>query len=167
MFNRILSLVLTAVALLSCSSSSEIEKGDRLPDFSLTSQKFGTMGSADLEGKVVYICFFATWCSPCQEELAAIQSTLLEELSEEEDFRLVVIAREHTDEDIEEYIEQKGFTFPIYPDPKREVYSLFAQSYIPRAYLVDKEGVIRKATVGYDDMEFAGMILSARKLLEE
>ena len=41
------------------------------------------------------------------------------------------------------------FTFPLYPDPKREVTNKFASQYIPRSYLINKEGKVISATVGY------------------
>jgi thioredoxin-related protein len=67
---------------------------------------------------------------------------------------MLVIGREHTDEQLQKYNERKKFTFPLYPDPKREVFSLFAEKSIPRAYLFDKEGKLVYASVGYTEEEF-------------
>ena len=67
---------------------------------------------------------------------------------------MLVIGREHTDEDLQKYNERKKFTFPLYPDPKREVFSKFAEKSIPRAYLFDKNGKLVYASVGYTAEEF-------------
>ena len=61
------------------------------------------------------------------------------EYKDNKDFVLLVIGREHTDEQLRAYNERKKFTFPLYPDPKREVFSLFAEKSIPRAYLSIKK----------------------------
>ena len=83
---------------------------------------------------------FATWCGPCQLELAEIEKTLWAEYKDNKDFVLLVIGREHTDEQLRAYNERKKFTFPLYPDPKREVFSLFAEKSIPRAiFSIKKE----------------------------
>ena len=67
------------------------------------------------------------------------------------DFCMLVIGREHTDDQLAEYNKRKGFTFPLYPDPKREVTGKFATKMIPRSYLIDKEGKVISATTGYEN----------------
>lgn len=107
--------------------------------FHLKSAVYGDISSTELKGKVVLVSLFATWCGPCQLELAEIEKTLWAEYKDNKDFVLLVIGREHTDEQLKAYNERKKFTFPLYPDPKREVFSLFAEKSIPRAYLSIKK----------------------------
>ena len=137
-----------------CVQAQELKKGDTMPKFELTSSVYGDIKPADLKGKVVLINLFATWCGPCQTELAEVQETLWPKYKGHKDFVMLVIGREHTDEQLQKYNERKQFTFPLYPDPKREVFSLFAEKYIPRAYLFDQEGKLIYASVGYSEEEF-------------
>ena len=137
-----------------CVQAQELKKGDTMPKFELTSSVYGDIKPADLKGKVVLINLFATWCGPCQTELAEVQETLWPKYKDNKDFVMLVIGREHTDEQLQKYNERKQFTFPLYPDPKREVFSLFAEKYIPRAYLFDQEGKLIYASVGYSEEEF-------------
>lgn len=135
-------------------NAQEVKKGDKLPEFQLKSSVYGDVSPADLKGKVVLISLFATWCGPCQLELAEVEKTLWPKYKDNKDFVLLVIGREHTDEQLKTYNERKKFTFPLYPDPKREVFSLFADKSIPRAYLVDKQGEIIYTSLGYEKAEF-------------
>ena len=137
-----------------CVQAQELKMGDAMPKFELKSSVYGDVKPADLKGKVVLVSLFATWCGPCQKELAEVQSTLWPKYKDNKDFVMLVIGREHTDEQLQKYNERKKFTFPIYPDPKREVFSLFAEKSIPRAYLFDKEGKLVYASVGYTEEEF-------------
>ena len=130
-----------------------VKVGDSMPAFTLHSTVNGTVSSEDLKGKVVLINIFATWCGPCQSELAEVQKTLWPKYKDNKDFCMLVIGREHTDDQLTEYNKRKGFTFPLYPDPKREVTGKFASQYIPRSYLIDKEGKVISATVGYKKEE--------------
>ena len=137
-----------------CMQAQELKKGDLMPKFELASSVYGEIKPDDLKGKVVLINLFATWCGPCQTELAEVQKTLWPKYKDNKDFVMLVIGREHTDEQLQKYNERKQFAFPLYPDPKREVFSLFAEKYIPRAYLFDKEGKLIHSSVGYTEEEF-------------
>ena len=137
-----------------CMQAQELKKGDLMPKFELASSVYGEIKPDDLKGKVVLINLFATWCGPCQTELAEVQKTLWPKYMDNKDFVMLVIGREHTDEQLQKYNERKQFSFPLYPDPKREVFSLFAEKYIPRAYLFDKEGKLIHSSVGYTEEEF-------------
>ena len=150
-----------------CMQAQELEKGDAMPKFELTSSVYGDVKSADLKGKVVLINMFATWCGPCQTELAEVQKTLWPKYKDNKDFVMLVIGREHTDEQLQKYNERKQFAFPLYPDPKREVFSLFAEKYIPRAYLFDQEGKLVYASVGYSEEEFQILMDTIESVLKK
>ena len=138
-----------------------VKVGDSMPAFTLHSTVNGTVNSEDLKEKVVLINIFATWCGPCQSELAEVQKTLWPKYKDNKDFCMLVIGREHTDDQLTEYNKRKGFTFPLYPDPKREVTGKFASQYIPRSYLINKEGKVISATVGYKKEEMDKLMAEA------
>ena len=143
--------------------SREMEVGTPMPEFVLNSDVNGELSSADLKGEVVLMTFFATWCGPCQKELAAVQEKLWPVYKNKKGFRLVVVGREHTDEQLKDYNEIKKFSFPMYPDPKREVYSKFADITIPRAYLFGKDGKLIHASKGFEE----GDMEKVMKMIEE
>ena len=161
----IVMFVMLVVAF--CVQAQELKKGEAMPKFELTSSVYGDIKPADLKGKVVLINLFATWCGPCQTELAEVQETLWPKYKDNQDFLLLVIGREHTDEQLQKYNERKQFTFPLYPDPKREVFSLFAEKYIPRAYLFDKEGKLIYSSVGYTEEEFQILMMTIESALKK
>ncbi|MBQ2856427.1 MAG: TlpA family protein disulfide reductase [Bacteroidaceae bacterium] len=154
---KLMMLCLMLVAVITMQAQ-ELKVGDTLPKFELKSSVYGDVKPADLKGKVVLVSLFATWCGPCQKELAEVQSTLWPKYKDNKDFVMLVIGREHTDEDLQKYNERKKFTFPLYPDPKREVFSLFAEKSIPRAYLFGKDGKLIYSSVGYTAEEFQKLL---------
>ncbi|WP_165157410.1 TlpA disulfide reductase family protein [Parabacteroides sp. ZJ-118] len=144
-----------------------VKVGDAMPSFTIISDDGSTLRSASLRGKVILVNFFATWCPPCQKELAAFQQTLWPRYKDNKDFVLLVIGREHSDADLRKYNERKGFDFPLYPDKSRAIFGAFAKSLIPRGYLVGKDGRILYASEGYTEEEFAGLMTKIEDALKQ
>lgn len=160
-----ISIKLSLLHILICLSSlngyaqtGKIRTGDKIPQLSITSETYGNVSTEDTKGKVVLISLFATWCPPCQKELADIENILYPKYKNNNDFMLLVVGREHTDEELKRYNSKKNFTFPLYPDPERKVFSLFADQNIPRAYLFGKDGKLVYTSSGYSTEDFSKLM---------
>ena len=143
---------------------SVVKTGDKVPSF--TTERFGG-GSVSIEslaGKVVLVNFWATWCPSCIQELAAVQKELLDKFKGA-DFVFLPISREDTPEKIESFMKAKGHKFPVYMDPDRKIYSLFATKYIPRNYLVDKSGKVVYIDKGYGPGHLENLAKQIEQLL--
>ena len=137
---------------------AELALGSDIPSFTIESSVYGKITSANLKGKVILINLFATWCPPCQQELAQVHKVLWPKYKDNANFKMLVLGREHTDADLEKYNQKKGFTFPLYPDLARGVFSKFADQTIPRTYLYGKDGKLIYSAIGYSPEEFAKLM---------
>jgi peroxiredoxin len=140
----------------SISDSTLTRVGEAAPVFSIATDDGSTVDSAKLRGKVVVLNFFATWCGPCLTELPHLQN-LWEEVGPRDDFAMLVVGREETPEKIADFKAQHGFTFPMAADPERALYDRYASQFIPRTYVVSREGTILLQTVGFDLDEIDGL----------
>ena len=159
----VLTLMLAVSAKAADQEESTLTKvGQTPPDFTvrtLDKKEFNLKAHA---GKPVLVNFFATWCGPCLAELPHVQKEIWEKFK---DKGLVVIAlgREHENSELVEFQKKNKFTFPIAGDPKREAFSKYATAYIPRTYLIDKEGKIVHQTVGYVEKDFKALLDAIEK----
>jgi peroxiredoxin len=135
-----------------------IEAGQDVPGFSFTTTEGKSYSMKDLEGKVVLLNFFATWCPTCMKEMPALQKQVWKKYQSSDEFFMVSIGREHTMKEMKEFKQKKPYDFHFAPDTGRLIYNNFAKKYIPRNVLVDKKGEIIYQCTGYKKDEFKKML---------
>lgn len=160
----ILSLLFLVVGSMVMAQSSPeksydlVTSGMSVPAFKYEVEKGKSLQSADLKGKLVLINFFATWCSPCRVELPKIQSEIWDKHRSNPKFVMLTFGREHNWQEVVKFREEQKLSFPLYPDPTRGVYGLFAKQTIPRSFLVDEDGKVIYATTGYEEKNFNELV---------
>jgi peroxiredoxin len=90
-----------------------------------------------LQGKVVLVNFWATWCPPCRKELPDLES-LYEQFQKQ---GLVILAI--SDEDasaVKPFIAEQGISYTVLLDPGRNVNTLFHIMRIPQTFIYDRSG---------------------------
>ena len=84
-------LALTFIGAKAQSPNDDLVKvGDKMPAFSIVSDNGEVISSDKFKGKVILINFFATWCPPCQKELASVQQTLWPKYKDNNKFVMLV-----------------------------------------------------------------------------
>jgi peroxiredoxin len=83
------------------------------------------------------------------------------------DFKLIVIGREHGADELEKFAKEKKLSLLMVPDPKREIYGKYAEKYIPRNFIVGKDGKIKLASVGYSETSFQEIVQTLEKELNQ
>jgi len=161
-----LSLLFCIVIEVSAQEGDVVQKGQQIPEFNLISISGDTIRSMDLKGKVVLINFFATWCKPCLMELPHVQKDVWDKYGKRTDFSLLVIGRGHDASEIIKFQKKYEFDLPLFPDKDKNIYKLFADKYIPRNYIIDKDGKVVYLSTGYTEQEFELMLEKLNKLLD-
>ena len=140
--------------------------GAAAPDFTVELFDGGELTLSSLRGKVVLLNFWATWCPPCREELARVQTELIDRFAGR-DFLFLPVSRGEERSAVAAFRERTGYAFPMALDPERRVYDLYATNFIPRNFLIGRDGRVVAATVGYDGEEFAELIATIEQTLEK
>ena len=117
------------------------EAGERLADFTLTCYDGSEFSLADTRGKVVFINRWATWCTPCIEELPYFNDLYR---AHEGDIAMIVIHPSMTVTDPEAYLADFSLRMPCATDaegdPVKEIVGGTAA--LPQTIVLNRRGEV-------------------------
>lgn len=122
-----------------------IKAGDALPALSLVKSDGKEVKTEDLKGHPSVIVFFNTGCSDCRKGLPVIQKLYDDEAYQGIQFLCVSRSQEETS--VRKYWQDNALTLPFSAQADNKVFLLFASQTIPRVYVADAGGIVRKVLV--------------------
>ena len=142
--------------LFKMEASGLLAVGTPAPDFTATAPDGRKVHLPDYKGKTVVLDFWATWCGPCQKSMPELEKVY----QQVKDKDVVVLGLCSWDQKgaYDKWLMTTGtaYTFQTAYDPAGHdtnsiAGSLYKVSAIPTQYVIDKDGKIAAAYVGYDD----------------
>ncbi len=131
-------------------------------DFTLTSLDGKTVHLSDYQGRIVFLNFWATWCTPCQRELPAFRQFLAQQPADGPTVLSVDVAE--TSDQINAFLtkfEISGLNVLIDSDAKvSDSYGIFN---MPTTFVIDEEGVVRYPKYGAMTIEDLNSYVAALK----
>ena len=131
--------------------------GDQCPSFTVQMLDGEEVSIDSLRGKTVLINFWATWCPPCNEEMTRVEAEIVERFAGEE-FVFLPISRGEQPDVVSAWRNAKGYKFDTGLDIDTEIFPLFAETGIPRNYLIGPDGTIVYYEVGYEPELFDELV---------
>lgn len=120
------------------------------PDFTLVDQYGEEHTLSDYEGKTVFLNFWATWCGPCKREMPEVQALYEKYGNNEGDVIVLGVANPKLEEypynqdvtqpEVEQFLEDGGYTFPVVMDVTGEVFYSYGISAFPTTFMIGADG---------------------------
>lgn len=120
------------------------------PDFTVYDSEGNKVSLSDLQGKPVVMNFWASWCTYCEDEFPYFEDAY-ERYGDEVTF--MMINASETQDVIDTYIDEEGYSFPVYNDAERDAATKYDISSVPATYFIDENGRIAKEIIGATDKE--------------
>lgn len=134
------------------STGSQV--GQTLPDFLLTTTSEETFRLSDYRGKTVVINLWATWCTPCVNELPNFQKL---QSAHPDDVKVLAIHSDMVTDDVKKYLSAYEYTFSFAIDETGEVISsLGGSTMLPQTIVINADGTVTYNLVGsvtYEKLE--------------
>jgi thiol-disulfide isomerase/thioredoxin/peroxiredoxin family protein len=147
-------------------SRPELARARMAPPFAVTTVDGKRIAMDDLQGKVVLLDFWATWCAPCREALPHIQQVAKK--FQGEPLVILSISLDADEQKWKEFITKNGMIWPQYRDGgfTGPIAKIFAVTAIPHTFTIDADGVLQEEHIGDASIEgkLKKLIAHAREL---
>jgi cytochrome c biogenesis protein CcmG, thiol:disulfide interchange protein DsbE len=123
-------------------------EGFAAPDFTLHTLAGETVTLSKLQGRVVVVNLWASWCPPCREEMPALERAYRAINPQEVEFLAVNTTYQDSLAEAVSFVDRYELSFPILSDPVGEVSRVYQLRALPSTFFIDTDGVIRKIVIG-------------------
>lgn len=120
------------------------------PDMSWQTNN-GELKLSQLQGKLVYLDFWASWCAPCRKSFPWM-NTIQDKYADQ---GLVVVAV-NLDKDrdlVKQFLAKYPAHFTVAYDPSGDSAAAFKVKGMPSSYLIDRNGEIRLSHIGFREKD--------------
>lgn len=131
-------------------AQQETEGGRKGPNFKLENLEGDiTELYSELGEGPVLLCFWATWCKPCIEEMAEYNKIYND--FKYKGFKMFAIStdNERTVAKVKPYVKTKNYTFPVLLDTNSDVARLYYAQAVPFSVILNDKGYIIYTHLGY------------------
>jgi len=155
-----LLIFLTCTLATGCDRGTLSDQiGLKAPVFSINDGQHA-VDLQSLQGKVVVLNFWASWCAPCVEEMPSLQAFQ----NQMPDVQVVAIDSNEDRAKYQHYVTQQHLTLLSVYDENQTSNKLYGSFKFPETYIIDKRGIIRRKLIGPQDFMSPGFLKYIQKL---
>ena len=118
------------------------EPGQRAPNFRLETVTGETLVLAEQTGQPTLLNFFASWCTNCREEMAALQEASAAGVT------VIGVNLREGPEKVATLARETGATFPLALDRKGTVTRAYRVTNLPATFVLDADGAVHRVIRG-------------------
>jgi cytochrome c biogenesis protein CcmG/thiol:disulfide interchange protein DsbE len=146
-WGALLALLLIVGLGLIRTQEGPVRVGQEAPSFILTTFEGEEIDSDTLDGKVLVLNFWASWCKPCEQEAADLE-TAWRMYQSNDDIIFLGVDYVDTEPEAKVYLEKFDITYPNGPDLRTAISQSFRIRGVPETYIIGKDGVLAHAQIG-------------------
>ena len=123
----------------------------KAPNFEIKDLAGKTVTLKSLQGKIVVIDFWATWCGPCIMSFPGMQQ-VVNQYKDDKNVAFLFIGTKDTEDNVKQWAEKnkEKYSFYVLYDEGNKVADAFGVNGIPHKFVLDKKGQIRFSSIGFN-----------------
>jgi len=129
------------IALIVLSGFSSAPAPEKFQNFTLNDLSGNPVPLDSFKGKVVLLAFFTTWCPSCQDEIPQLEAIYRKYKTK--DLEVVGVNLRESRNSVKVFANENKLSFTVLLDEKGAVGSLYKVKYIPRIFILDKNGEVK------------------------
>ena len=122
------------------SQGSATAEPQPAPDFTVLDRDGNQVKLSDLRGKPVALSFWASWCGICKTGMPDFEEVYADEGEDVHFMMINLTTGSETEQVATDYVDENGYTFPIYMDTEINAASAFGVTGVPITYFIDADG---------------------------
>ena len=154
-----------ACAFALAQAAAALEPGAIAPEFVLPGSTGQTMSLSALHGKVVYVDFWASWCTPCRRSLPWLDGMV--QRYGTRGLTAVAINVDQRRSDADRFLAQVPTRLPLAFDTAGTTAKQFDVKAMPTSFIIGRDGKVRAVHAGYRGSDAAAREAQLQKLLAE
>ncbi len=105
--------------------------------------------------RALLLCFWASWCIPCMEEMRLVSEKIKADASLPLDILSINVDTSETSVDVRPAMRMNSITVPVILDPQHQIFSKYHEDKsLPFSVLIDSHGQILQSFSGYHEELF-------------
>lgn len=118
------------------------------PDFTLPDLAGNSVTLSKLNGSVVVLDFWASWCGPCVVSLPRLDK--IHQDYAKKGLKICAINLRESKKEAADFVAANNLTLPVLLDADGSVAKLYRVEGIPQTVIIGKDGLVKKVIVGFD-----------------
>ncbi|MCG6968834.1 MAG: TlpA disulfide reductase family protein [Gammaproteobacteria bacterium] len=158
------TLVLVTTLVLATTIFSPLLFAADAPTFELPADE-NTISLNQLQGSVVYLDFWASWCTPCRKSFPWMNKIQ----SKYKDKGLVVVAvnLDKSKSKADDFLKEFDRNFIVAFDPEGKTAESYKVMGMPSSYLIDRKGQLHLSHIGFRESDTEKLESKIRELLKQ
>jgi thiol-disulfide isomerase/thioredoxin len=119
----------------------------------------------EYRGRVVYLDFWASWCTPCRQSFPWMQA--MKDAYQQQGLTVIAVNLDRHREDADKFLARFHPNFDVRFDPAGQMAERFRIQGMPTSVIIDRHGVQRYTHIGFRPVDLGAYESELRNVLAE
>jgi peroxiredoxin len=160
---RVLRMAMVLAAALEASGANALDRGVPAPQFELPGKDGAAVQLAKLQGRLVYVDFWASWCGPCRQSFPWMNE--MQARYGARGLQVVGVNLDAKSDDARRFLAETPARFTIAFDPAGATPRAYGIKGMPSSVLIGPDGKVLYEHAGFKEADRAALEQVIQKAL--